>query len=151
VRNALDFLLAAYFLNAVVLWTLAGLLEKAGRSAKARGEMTSLAMPRSLVEGFETVVVYGVMLALPQHARAVFLAFGAAVAAGVAHRFAWAHWHVQGPNPRAGRSMARKTATDDKKKKNVKTKTDSKTKADKKTGKAAASPRRRASRSRSRG
>lgn len=58
-------LLAAFYVNAISWSYLAALLEKRGSGAGTSGEMTSVRMPRGLVEGAETIVLYAVMLALP--------------------------------------------------------------------------------------
>lgn len=58
-------LLAAFYVNAISWSYLAALLEKRGSGAATGGETTSVRMPRGLVEGAETIVLYAVMLALP--------------------------------------------------------------------------------------
>jgi phosphatidylglycerophosphate synthase len=62
---AAAFLIASFYLN-IVAWTyLAAQLERRGRGAEARGELTSITMPKGLIEGAETVVFVTVILLLP--------------------------------------------------------------------------------------
>ncbi|MDZ7801457.1 MAG: CDP-alcohol phosphatidyltransferase family protein [Trueperaceae bacterium] len=58
-------LLGAYYVNLGSHAYLAALLEKRGRGAAMRPDVTSFAMPGGLVEGFETIVLVSLMLAVP--------------------------------------------------------------------------------------
>ncbi|MFT7600798.1 MAG: phosphatidylglycerophosphate synthase [Acidimicrobiales bacterium] len=62
---AAAFLVASFYVN-IVSWSyLAALLEKRAVGARSRGEVTSIAMPRGLIEGTETIVWFSVILIIP--------------------------------------------------------------------------------------
>jgi phosphatidylglycerophosphate synthase len=82
-------LLAAYYVNLGSYTLLAALMEKRGQGARARGEATSLVMPAGLVEGFETIVLVALMLALPAHLPLWFALAAVLVAVTAAQRAAW--------------------------------------------------------------
>jgi len=79
--------IATFYINAVSLGQVAALLEK--RSVADRGA-TSVVMPRGLVEGTETIVVFTLALAVPDSAATIWWVFAAAVAVTVAERLRWA-------------------------------------------------------------
>lgn len=81
-------LLATYYVNLGSYAFLAALMEKRGRGAVARSEATSLVMPAGLVEGFETVVLVSVMLAVPA-LLPLWLGLTAALVAVTAGQRAW--------------------------------------------------------------
>jgi len=62
----LPWLLAVYVANAVSLFKLSALLE----TRTGRQEVTSVQMPPALIEGFETIIVYTLALALPAYSVA---------------------------------------------------------------------------------
>lgn len=80
---AVAVLLAACYLNAASWMYLAGILEK--RRAAAAAE-TSVAMPRGIIEGAETILFYTLALLLPQYAGWVFNVFTALVLVTVLQR-----------------------------------------------------------------
>lgn len=83
---AVAVLIAAFYVNAVSWAVLSALSEKRARGAAATGERTSVTMPRGLVEGTETIVLFTAMLALPDVAVELFWFMAAAVALGVVGR-----------------------------------------------------------------
>lgn len=84
-------LLAAFYLN-ITSWSyLAALLEK--RRLKPAQEVTSITMPRGLIEGGETVVLYSVMILFPATIGPAALIASAACVVSVAWRIGWAY-HV---------------------------------------------------------
>lgn len=89
-------LLGAFYVNAVSWTYLAALLEARGAGARARGEMTSITMPRGLVEGAETVVLFALALAVPAWSVAVMFAMAALVAVGPVQRAAFAARELRG-------------------------------------------------------
>lgn len=88
VTGALLLMMASFYAN-ITSWSyLSALLEKR-RSAPGSYE-TSVEMPRGLIEGTETIVVYAVLLALPGLSREVALLAAAAGAISTAQRILWA-------------------------------------------------------------
>lgn len=87
---ALAFLLAAFYVNAISWAYLAAILEKRGAGVVTTGELTSITMPTALVEGAETIIVFGLFLAVPQLATWWFVAMAVLVAGNVVQRLVWA-------------------------------------------------------------
>jgi phosphatidylglycerophosphate synthase len=87
-------LLAAFFVNAASWMYLAALLERRGAGAAARGELTSVTMPRGLVAGTETVVFYSLFLLLPSQYIGLASLMAAGVAVGILQRVVWAARHL---------------------------------------------------------
>jgi hypothetical protein len=54
------------------------------------GELTSVTMPTGLVEGLETVLMYGVMTAFPDYLAVCFAIFTVGVLCTVLQRLTWA-------------------------------------------------------------
>lgn len=86
---ACAFLLGAYYVNAVSWLALSALEEKRRAGAPAQRE-TSLAMPRGLVEGFETVVLYLAFFLWTDGLVWLFAAGAVLVLASAALRVVWA-------------------------------------------------------------
>jgi phosphatidylglycerophosphate synthase len=87
-------LLMSWFVNAASWMYLAAVLEKRGSGAAARGELTSVTMPRGLVAGTETVLFFTLFLLLPaQYVPLAWLMSGG-VAVGIGQRVAWATRHL---------------------------------------------------------
>lgn len=80
-------LLATFYVNAVSWTYVAAVL---GKREAGGGGVTSVAMPRGLVEGTETIVFFTLALAVPSIAVWVFGVMAAAVAITVAERLWWA-------------------------------------------------------------
>jgi phosphatidylglycerophosphate synthase len=87
-------LLASWFVNAASWMYLAAVLEKRGAGATARGELTSVTMPRGLVAGAETVVFVALFLLLPSFYVPLAWIMTAGVAIGIAQRVWWARHHI---------------------------------------------------------
>lgn len=83
-------LLASWFVNAASWMYLAALLEKRGAGAAARGEFTSVTMPRGLVAGTETVLFLALFVIMPAHYVPLAWAMTAGVSVGIGQRVAWA-------------------------------------------------------------
>ena len=77
-------LLGSFYVNSVSWLMLSALLEKRGE--RASGEQTSVTMPTGLIEGTETIVLFTIALALPQHANITFAVMAAGVAIGITQR-----------------------------------------------------------------
>jgi len=83
-------LLASWFVNAASWMYLAAVLEKRGAGATARGEYTSVTMPRGLVAGTETVVFLALFVMVPAQYVPLAWIMAAGVAIGIAQRIRWA-------------------------------------------------------------
>ncbi|HSL58398.1 MAG TPA: CDP-alcohol phosphatidyltransferase family protein [Acidimicrobiales bacterium] len=79
-------LLGAFYVNAVSWAYLSAVLEKRAVGAASTGESTTVTMPRGLVEGAETIVIFTVALAVPSVAPVVFAVMAGAVLVGAAAR-----------------------------------------------------------------
>jgi phosphatidylglycerophosphate synthase len=83
-------LLATFYVNTMSWTLLSALAEKRAAGAAARGERTSVHMPTGLVEGAETIVLFSLMLALPDQAQVLFWLMAALVAITIVQRLVWA-------------------------------------------------------------
>ncbi len=88
--SALSALLGACYVNAASWMVLSAILERQARGAAARGERTVVTMPAGLIGGFETIVLYALMLAWPAGAADIMLVMAALVLATALQRVAWA-------------------------------------------------------------
>ncbi len=79
-------LLATFYVNSVSWMYLSALAEKRQAGASDRGESTSIHMPTGLIEGTETIVLFTVMLAVPDVAVDVFVLMAGLVGVTVCHR-----------------------------------------------------------------
>lgn len=87
---AVSALMGTFYVNALSWSFLAAVLEKRGVGASATGETTSITMPPALVEGSETIVLFGLFIVLSQWAPWLFGLMAALVAVNVVQRVAWA-------------------------------------------------------------
>lgn len=83
-----------FFVNTISWTYLSAVLEKRGAGAAASGELTSVTMPPALVEGTETIVLFGLFVAFPQWATELFALMAGLVAVNVVQRLAWARRHL---------------------------------------------------------
>ena len=83
-------LLASFYLNAVSLGYVSALLEKRALGASTRGQPTSAALPRGVIEGSETIVLFTIALAAPGAATTVWWIMAAAVGITALERVFWA-------------------------------------------------------------
>lgn len=87
----------AYFVNAAGLFMLSGILEtrrhqhQHSTAIAHQRELTSVTMPRGLVEGFETMIFYQLFLFFPEHCIVLMSTFAAAVVLTILHRLHWAY------------------------------------------------------------
>jgi len=92
--RALSFLLSAFYVNAASWMYLAAVLERRGRGAAARNELTTVTMPAGIVAGTETIVFYTAFMLWPGHAATLFTLMGILVLGGVGVRVVWAWRHL---------------------------------------------------------
>lgn len=83
-------MVASFYVNAASWMYLAAILERRGTGAAARGELTTITMPRGLVGGTETIVFYVLFLALPRSLLFLFTLVTALVLVTVMQRLVWA-------------------------------------------------------------
>lgn len=83
-------LLATFYANTMSWTYLAAIAEKRGDGAVPTGERTTVHMPAGLVEGAETIVLFVLMLAFPDHAIWWFSAMAGLVGVTVIQRIVWA-------------------------------------------------------------
>jgi phosphatidylglycerophosphate synthase len=83
----LALLLGSYFVNAASLFMLSSLLEKRQTTRK---NLTSVIMPRGLVEGVETMVAYQLFLLFPTHCVFLMSLFCGLVVVTILMRLVWA-------------------------------------------------------------
>jgi phosphatidylglycerophosphate synthase len=80
-------LLGVFYINSASWMYLSALLEKRGAGAAARGEATSVSMPKGLVEGSETIVFYTLLISLPGWRMVLMLLFALLTLTGALFRF----------------------------------------------------------------
>ena len=87
-------LFASYYINAVSWLALSTLLEKLQPTPEREGSsMTSIRMPTGVMEGGETVVLYGLICLLPQYLAYLFIAGSALTLLGAGQRALWVIRH----------------------------------------------------------
>jgi len=87
-------LLATWFVNAASWMYLSAVLERRGAGAAARGELTTVTMPRGLVAGTETVVFFTLFLAFSPHYVTLAWIMSVGVTIGIGQRIVWAARHL---------------------------------------------------------
>lgn len=92
--RALTFLLGAFYVNAASWMYLAAVLERRGRGAATRHELTTVTMPAGIVAGTETLVFYTAFMLWPGRAATLFTLMGILVLGGVGMRVVWAWRHL---------------------------------------------------------
>jgi phosphatidylglycerophosphate synthase len=80
---ALVTMLAVFYVNAASWMLLSAIVEH-------RNAATTVAMPTGLIEGFETLIAYSLMLLVPTAQVGIFVAFAALVAITALQRVVWA-------------------------------------------------------------
>lgn len=83
-------LLATFYVNATSWAFLSAILEKRNLGAYSTGQSTSVSIPRGLVEGTETIVLFTIALAFLDAATTVWWIMAVAVAITAAERIRWA-------------------------------------------------------------
>lgn len=91
---ALILLLSSFYVNAASWIYLSAILEKRAVGAAARGELTTVTMPRGLVGGAETIIFYTAFLLWPGLLPWLFTAMAAMVGVGVLLRLGWARCNL---------------------------------------------------------
>lgn len=63
---SLALLFGIFYINSATWMILSAILEKRNLGAKARGELTTVKMPASVIEGAEAVIMYSLFILFPQ-------------------------------------------------------------------------------------
>lgn len=101
--------LGSFYLNAVSFGHVAAVLEKRSLGASAMGEQTSTILPRSIVEGAETIVFFTFALAVPSWAWLVWSVMAAAVVVTIADRCRRIHSVLRTGHAEMAREVRRAT------------------------------------------
>lgn len=91
---ALAVLLATFYINSASWMYLAALLEKQQHGADAQGEKTSVTMPRAIIGGLETGIMYLVFMVWPGQLVWWFGIMSALVMVSIIQRLIWAQKHI---------------------------------------------------------
>ena len=94
---ALVYLEITFFVNSAGLFFLSALIEKNSNAKKAYGnkaEMTSLKMPPALVEGTESLILFGLIVLFPEHQFYLYVIFATGVTITIVQRLQWASKHL---------------------------------------------------------
>jgi phosphatidylglycerophosphate synthase len=91
---ALAFMLGTFYINNGAHLYLSSILERRRQGAQSNGELTTITMPRSLIEGFETIIVYSLFFLLPELLMTLFALFGLAVLGSTTLHLRWAARHL---------------------------------------------------------
>lgn len=86
----LVFLLGTFYINAAAFLYLSAILERRKLGAKQQGELTSITMPRGLIEGTEAVVFYSLFFLFPNALTVLFLLLGSLVIITTLQHVVWA-------------------------------------------------------------
>lgn len=86
----LSLLLSSFYLNVGSWMYLSSILEKSGMGAKQNKEVTTVAMPKGLIEGAETVFFFTLFLSLPGLSTLLFAIFASLTFVGALLRVRWA-------------------------------------------------------------
>mgnify|MGYP005853658865 CR=1 FL=1 len=92
---ALAVLFASFYINSATWMVLSSFLEKRCQGAKARGELTTVTIPRGLVEGLETFLFYSLFFIFPQWLTGLFSLMAGLVVLTSIQRVVWAFHHLK--------------------------------------------------------
>jgi len=86
----LAFLLGTFYVNAAAFLYLAAILEQRKQGAKQRGELTTITMPRGIIEGTEAIIFFSLFFLLPNQLALLFITLGLLVIATTFQHIIWA-------------------------------------------------------------
>ena len=93
----LVFLEVTFFVNAAGLFFLSALIEKNASAKKAykdKKEVTTLKMPPALIEGTESLILFGAIILIPEAQFYLYTLFAAGVVITILQRLFWASKHL---------------------------------------------------------
>jgi len=85
----LAFLLGTFYVNAAAFLYLAAILEQRKQGAKQRGELTTITMPRGIIEGTEAIIFFSLFFLLPNQLLLLFMTLGLLVVATTFQHIIW--------------------------------------------------------------
>lgn len=88
--TAMAFLLGTFYVNAGAFLYLSSILEQRRQGAKQRGELTTIAMPKGLIEGTEAIIFYSLFFLFPQSLEFLFVLLGTLVILTSLQHVRWA-------------------------------------------------------------
>jgi phosphatidylglycerophosphate synthase len=83
------FLFGTFYINAGAFLYLSAILERRNQGANQRGELTSVTMPRGIIEGTEAIVFFCLFFLFPAHRLFLFTLLGVLVLATTAQHILW--------------------------------------------------------------
>lgn len=87
---ALSLLLSSFYINGATWMFLSSLLEKRNQGANAQGQLTTVIIPRGLIEGMETFVFFSLFFIFPQWLTGLYYLMAGLVVLTSIQRVAWA-------------------------------------------------------------
>lgn len=87
---ALVFLLGTFYINSAAFMYLSAILERRNLGAKHNRELTTITMPRGVVEGTEAIIFYSAFFLFPQYLLELFVILGVLVLATTFQHIVWA-------------------------------------------------------------
>ncbi len=85
----LAFLLGTFYVNAAAFLYLAAILEQRNQGAKQRSELTTITMPRGIIEGTEAIIFFSLFFLLPDQLPLLFMSLGLLVIATTFQHIIW--------------------------------------------------------------
>jgi len=92
---ALALLFAAFYINSAAWMMLAANLEKRGQGATTKKELTTVTMPRAIIEGGETILFYSLFILFPELLTILFGLLAVLVLASATLQVSWAHRNIR--------------------------------------------------------
>lgn len=85
----LAFLFGTFYINAAAFLYLSAILERRNQGAKQGGELTSITMPRGIIEGTEAIIIFCLFFLLPKHLTLLLGILGILVIATTVQHIIW--------------------------------------------------------------
>lgn len=86
----LAFLLGTFYINSAAFLYLSAILERRDLGARRSGELTTVTMPRGIIEGTEAVIFFSLFFLFPQHLIVIFAVLGTLVFCTTLQHIFWA-------------------------------------------------------------
>jgi phosphatidylglycerophosphate synthase len=91
----LALLFGTFYVNAAAFLYLSAILERRNLGARQHGELTSVTMPRGIIEGTEAVIFFSLFFLLPQYLIALFAILAILVFCTTLQHIFWASRHLK--------------------------------------------------------
>lgn len=92
---ALAFMLGTFYINAGAFLYLSAIRERRSLGAQQRGELTTIHMPRGLIEGVESIIFFILFFLLPHALGPLFIIMGVLVIVTTLQHVVWAARHLK--------------------------------------------------------